>query len=364
MNSNDQSAIEPIKEEDRLYLQSLHFPGSYGLMPHLQNERLVDDLLASVNLSKAELLQPDSKISGLPFKQLLDINIARHNSPVPYSMSVAQEFNVATHGMLGLATTAARNLGEALQLLLKFTPLVNPALIVGFEQDADYSYLAIDFHAAFGSARPVMIEIATMVVMQFVAQAREGVKPHALEFGHQTSFAPHYFQDCFQCPVKFTCGQTDKKQSSIHSASVTFKNQDLNSPMQYHDESTSAALQQHLDSQLNRYGYQSFPWTAETRKFIQSHLKTNPQKLSRESLAGFFNVTERTLTRKLSQENTSFQRLLDDIRCQEAKHALANTHKAISDIAFDLEFNEPQAFSRAFRRWTGETARDYRERLK
>ncbi len=352
LSNKYQSAIEPVSEQDRRYLQTLQFPNTYALMTHLQDDKLVEELLSSVNLSKTALQEPNGTVSGLPFKQLLDINIARHDSPVPYSMNVAEEFNVATHGMLGLAITASKDLGEALQLLLKFTPLINPALIVDFKQEQDYSYCFVDCHPSFGGACAVMVEIAMMVIMQFLSQSKEQVTPYKLDFSHQTPFAQHYYQDYFQCPVTFGC----------NAGCMVFANTDLRSPMQFYDQSTAAVLQQHLDSQLNRYQYQQYPWTAEARKFIQAHLESNPQQLSRDAMADYFNVTTRTLTRKLSHEHTSFQTLVEEIKCETAKEALANSRTAIADIAFDLGFNEPQAFSRAFRRWTGETARDYRER--
>jgi len=67
-----------------------------------------------------------------------------------------------------------------------------------------------------------------------------------------------------------------------------------------------------------------------------------------------------TLRRRLSQENTSFQILLDKCRTEKAIELLAHTDLTIDDIAFDLGFSAPSGFSRAFKDWTGHPPSAYR----
>jgi AraC-like DNA-binding protein len=42
---------------------------------------------------------------------------------------------------------------------------------------------------------------------------------------------------------------------------------------------------------------------------------------------------------------------------------LGDPQLAVFEVAYLLGFSEPSAFNRAFRRWTGETPRDYRRAL-
>lgn len=69
---------------------------------------------------------------------------------------------------------------------------------------------------------------------------------------------------------------------------------------------------------------------------------------------------ERTLTRQLDSEGTSFRDLLEDLRRRLALRYVGCTDLALSEIAFLLGFSQPTAFHRAFRRWTGRTPTDYR----
>lgn len=69
-----------------------------------------------------------------------------------------------------------------------------------------------------------------------------------------------------------------------------------------------------------------------------------------------------TLRRQLREEGTSFQQLKDDCRRTAALHYLSADVLSLSEIAGLLGFDEPSAFFRAFKRWTGSTPSEYRER--
>lgn len=77
--------------------------------------------------------------------------------------------------------------------------------------------------------------------------------------------------------------------------------------------------------------------------------------IDKESIAEEFNLTSRTLTRKLQKEETSYQILLKSIRLELAVELLQSGSDSISEIAYAVGFNEVRAFNRAFKRWTGKT---------
>ncbi|MEM9654001.1 MAG: helix-turn-helix domain-containing protein, partial [Actinomycetota bacterium] len=63
----------------------------------------------------------------------------------------------------------------------------------------------------------------------------------------------------------------------------------------------------------------------------------------------------RTLQRRLSEEGTSFQSVLNATRESLARHYLVNGGLAAGEIAFLLGYEEPSSFYRAFHSWTGQT---------
>ena len=85
---------------------------------------------------------------------------------------------------------------------------------------------------------------------------------------------------------------------------------------------------------------------------------------SAEQVASQLNVSVTTLRRLLQKEDTSFQKLKDESRKVAAFHYLEYAELSNSEIAGKLGFDEPSAFFRSFKKWTGMTPGEYRANLK
>lgn len=80
------------------------------------------------------------------------------------------------------------------------------------------------------------------------------------------------------------------------------------------------------------------------------------------SVAAQLGLNERTLRRKLEGEQTSYSELLGKVQFRLAEKWLASPELSVEAIATRLQFSEPSAFYRAFKRWTGRTPAEFRER--
>lgn len=74
-------------------------------------------------------------------------------------------------------------------------------------------------------------------------------------------------------------------------------------------------------------------------------------------------MSSRTLTRRLSESGLSFRELVRNTQEKVAHELLPNTAHSIGEIAFQTGFSEQSAFSRAFKRWTGQSPMAYRNSL-
>ncbi len=72
-------------------------------------------------------------------------------------------------------------------------------------------------------------------------------------------------------------------------------------------------------------------------------------------------VSTRTLQRKLAHVGLSYSDILDTVRYENASRLLRDTDCRIIDVAFSSGYTDPAHFSRAFRRMTGVTPRQFRE---
>jgi len=85
------------------------------------------------------------------------------------------------------------------------------------------------------------------------------------------------------------------------------------------------------------------------------------QTPSIEQVADSIGMPPWTLRRKLQDDNTSFQALLNETRQGLAESYMKDTDLAIGEVAYLLGFSSPTAFQRAFKRWTDESPGQYRK---
>ena len=80
-----------------------------------------------------------------------------------------------------------------------------------------------------------------------------------------------------------------------------------------------------------------------------------------DSIAEKLAMSRQTLFRRLKDEGTSFEVVLDDLRHKLALDYLGAKKVSVNETAFLVGFSDPAAFSRAFKRWTGKSPRDMRD---
>jgi AraC-like DNA-binding protein len=79
-----------------------------------------------------------------------------------------------------------------------------------------------------------------------------------------------------------------------------------------------------------------------------------------DMIASKMGVSRPTLFRRLKEEGTTFKQVLDELRHQLALHYLSGKKVSVNEIAYLVGFSDAAAFSRAFKRWTGQSPRAVR----
>lgn len=83
---------------------------------------------------------------------------------------------------------------------------------------------------------------------------------------------------------------------------------------------------------------------------------------SKPAIARALGMSARNLQRHLAEEGTSFKALLNEARVSLAGHYVEEGRLSVTAVAFVLGFADTSTFSRAFKRWTGLSPRDYAAR--
>lgn len=78
---------------------------------------------------------------------------------------------------------------------------------------------------------------------------------------------------------------------------------------------------------------------------------------SMDHVAAKLLLSRQTLYRQLKSEGVTFESVLDDLRRELAVHYLTGKKTSVNETAYLVGFSDPAAFSRAFKRWTGQSPR-------
>ncbi|MCY1380178.1 putative HTH-type transcriptional regulator [compost metagenome] len=95
---------------------------------------------------------------------------------------------------------------------------------------------------------------------------------------------------------------------------------------------------------------------------VYRRLKTSPELEwpSQTQMASQVSMSESAFRRQLEREGFSYQTIKHEVRKALAFDYLNDETLSISEIAIRCGFQEPSAFHRAFRQWTGMSPGSYR----
>lgn len=158
-------------------------------------------------------------------------------------------------------------------------------------------------------------------------------------------FSPDYTV-VFPCPVEFAAPQT----------SIDFDPRQFGRPITRSPaEATEFLERAPLDWIFT--GSRAHTYSLRVRAFLYGAAW---QSCQLPDAASALKMTPRTLSRRLKEEETSFQDIKDALRRDIAIRALQHGTDSIEQIAFETGFSAPANFHRAFRNWTSRTPGSYR----
>jgi AraC-like DNA-binding protein len=103
---------------------------------------------------------------------------------------------------------------------------------------------------------------------------------------------------------------------------------------------------------------QSGSFQAQLRRFVRMLILT--QNCSLETVARLFAIEPRSLGRRLAREQIKFRSLVEEVRYEIARQLISDASHPLAEIAAMLDYSEPSAFTRAFRRWSDKSPRSWR----
>ena len=106
--------------------------------------------------------------------------------------------------------------------------------------------------------------------------------------------------------------------------------------------------------------FQRPDFVSSLRAVLKSHLPYTP--LSLDIAGEITGIKPRTLQRQLSQSESSFKEIIDQLRFETAVAMMHDEKSNLLDIALEVGYSDAAHFTRAFRRWAGISPSEYRRR--
>jgi AraC-like DNA-binding protein len=104
--------------------------------------------------------------------------------------------------------------------------------------------------------------------------------------------------------------------------------------------------------------FQHADFVSSLRAVLKSYLPYTP--ISLDITAEITGIKPRTLQRQLSEFESSFKEIIDQVRFETAVALMQDEKSSLLDIALEVGYSDAAHFTRAFRRWAGTSPREYR----
>ena len=309
-----------------------------GLDP---SRMLLDAGLSPSVLSEPDLLIPVSKVG-----RLLQAS-AQQSGLESFGLSMARTRLLSNMGPVGLLIRDQETLRDALQVLVRHLTLLNGALSLTVEEDAD-TVLIRELLLTGSAHEPTRqrVELALGVMVRAIRQligrdwqprrvyfehsAPRDLAPYTQMFGPRVSFGHE-----FNCIV---CAKSD-----------------LDTRNEFADPAMARYTQQLL-AQATPVTDQSL--LDDVRRTILQLMPTG--RCSIEQVSEHLGVVPRTVQRRLTEQGQSFSSLLNEIRQELAVRYVYETKRPLTEIAELLGFTAPSSFSRWYLSQFGRSAKESR----
>ena len=307
-----------------------------------------DDVLRSVGLDPDGAWDPKHMLAEDVYYDMIE-RMAMQMDITPLPLVVGDAMRPDEYGALGLAWKAAPNLLGSFSRVARYARRWTS--IVQYEvEDTDEGILFIEHRKGprrLGMRISIEADLASGVSLSRQVTTPD-FAPIEVCFKHSAPKTTDHHTAYFRCPVYFGA-ERDAMLLSRESLAV---------PNALGDEGITRFLISHLDQELSEID-DAPPLEVATKDAIARALSEGLPKMA--DVARGLGLSARSFHRRLAEHGLTFQTLTEDTRRELAVGMLREDQYSLSEIAFLTGFSEQSAFTRAFKRWTGQTPASYRK---
>lgn len=309
-----------------------------------------DALAGQFGLPESKLNQPEGRISIPRYMRLGHTAIQLCGRP-DIGLEMGRRVKIPLLGLTGFLAMTAKDVAAACQVMAHYERLssTNCRGQSTFYMESGKgvsSFYSISPYNEFNLFVVDTVLASQYRIIEWLCGRNGAVERVEVEFPE-----PEYgkcYEAFFQCPVLF----------SQERNALIIKEEALSWPLLQRDDNAFSNLKSICNERL---AIVTKDRSLSEKVMDEISPLLEGQTPSIEQVADSIGMPPWTLRRKLQDDNTSFQSLLNETRQGLAESYMKDTDLAIGEVAYLLGFSSPTAFQRAFKRWTNESPGQYRK---
>jgi AraC-like DNA-binding protein len=306
------------------------------------------DLLAPLGMDTDAPIDPKQMVSSDAFYSFFEELSVRDPDGLSLPLRIGASMRCDEYGAFGLAWKSAPSLRGSYVRSERYGQVLGSAEAYTLQQSNDGWFFNLD-KAGDGRLGMQISNEASLSAVNVLSKEVSTISflPVGVFFKHSRRGDASAYEDHFGCPVYF-----ESERDALLVSDGT-----MDAPNRLGDETIAKFFDRHLEQELSLLSSES-SLEHSVRRAVANVLSEGVPTLS--LIASELGIGSRTLQRRLSDSGHSFQTVVDMARQDLAQRLLRETDYSLAEVAFLTGFAEQSGFTRAFKRWAGQTPRSYR----
>ena len=318
--------------------------------------RKAANMAITEGLPREKLSHHNIELTGPPasnfvsLEQLLEIYELAYDQLKPgFPIRLGGQMDADDYGTLGLSWKTAWKAQDIFERTVRYIVLITNRGTYDFKEIGLNT--EITMHRDVHRLGQALSNEATFAMYAGILRSVTGTDlyPQLIRFKHKAHRSIEPYVDYFKCEVRF----------GEDSNSMSYLTKDLLTPTIKADQSIHRFLLDRLEEEKNSLPVNSNQVAVDVEKLIKEALPSGIPSIV--EVSEHMGMSNRTLTRRLSESGFTFRDLIKKTQEVMAKDLLQKTNRNIAEIAFETGFSEQSAFNRAFKRWTGKSPVEFRK---
>ena len=309
-------------------------------------------LLKEAQLSESALADSERKLSWQEGIKVWELVMAK-TADKDFGLHIGQHVTTSMAGLVGHMMERSKNLLDAALILEKYLPLANEMFEVRCKMENKQLVVNIQPIALWKIQSPETARQAVMLSFSSILHiirllTGKPIKPERVELSAGPPENLEAYKAIFNTELRFS-RQEDR---------LLFKESDVLTPIIGYHQEILDVLEEIAEGKLVEQ-QSGLEVGHSVEKWISRNWQNGFPQIGEAAEA--LHMSVRTLQRRLKEEGTSFQQIVEECHRQMGISLLKNTSLGVNEISLMLGYADARAFRRAFKRWTGKNPLEMRK---